>query len=626
MAVAADVGNAEDCARLVSEHLERYGRLDVLVNSAGIGFGGTVEDLAAKHFDLQVGVNLRGLFLVTQAAIPLLRESRGWIVNLASIAGTLPAPGLATYGATKAAVISLTRSLNEELEVDGVRAVAICPGFVDTAMAQWSGIPTDEMIRPEDCAEVVRMVLRLSPHARVPQVVIERVGLEERRCAARRSVMTLADFPRVPLLFGPSPVHRLERLSEHLGGAVEIWAKREDCNSGLAYGGNKMRKLEYLAADALAQGCDTLVSIGGVQSNHTRQVAAVAAQLGLGCVLVQEHWVDWDDPVYDKVGNILLSRIMGADVRLSDRPASTSASGRAGRRRSPTSRRAAASRTRSRPAPPTIRSAATASRAGRDEVAEQERELGVFFDTIVVCSVTGSTQAGMIAGFAGQERAAHACSASTARRRWSRRGSRSRGSRAARPRRSGSAATLADDEIVLLDEWHAGTYGIPDAKTIEAIRLCARLEGMLTDPVYEGKSMAALIDLVQRRPDRARLARALRPPRRPAGAERRTPARSSWATATLFDAVWTSSPSIAAVARIRTECRASRRVSRSSSLVAPPIPHALRDSAALPLIPNARRSLAPDRRRRMEDASYDRPAVDHLEREPHSAESPCNCP
>jgi NAD(P)-dependent dehydrogenase (short-subunit alcohol dehydrogenase family) len=176
VAVAADVGDAEDCARVVAEHRERFGRLDVLVNSAGIGIGGTVEDLPAKHLDLQLGVNLRGLFLVTQAAIPLLRESHGLIVNLASIAGTLPTPGLAAYGATKAAVISLTRSLNEELDGDGVRAIAICPGFVDTAMAEWSGLAGDEMIRPEDCAEVVRMCLRLSPRARIPQVVIERMG------------------------------------------------------------------------------------------------------------------------------------------------------------------------------------------------------------------------------------------------------------------------------------------------------------------------------------------------------------------------------------------------------------------------------------------------------------------
>ena len=175
-AVAADVADADACSELVAAHQARFGRLDVLVNSAGIGIGGRVEDLPAKHFDLQFGVNVRGLFLVTQAAIPLLRASRGWIVSLASIAGTIPSPGLATYAATKAAVISLTRSLNGELEGDGVRAIAICPGFVDTPMAQWSGLESDEMIQPEDCAEVVRMLLRLSPNARIPQVVIERLN------------------------------------------------------------------------------------------------------------------------------------------------------------------------------------------------------------------------------------------------------------------------------------------------------------------------------------------------------------------------------------------------------------------------------------------------------------------
>ena len=203
-------------------------------------------------------------------------------------------------------------------------------------------------------------------------------------------------FDRVPLLFGPSPVHRLERLSEQLGGAVDIWAKREDCNSGLAYGGNKVRKLEYLAADALAQGCDTLVSIGGVQSNHTRQVAAVAARLGLRCVLVQERWVDWPDVVYDKVGNILLSRIMGADVRLD--PSGFDI----GIRRSWED--ALASVEESGGKPYAIPAGASDHPLGglgfarwADEVAEQERELSVFFDTVVVCSVTGSTQAGMIA-------------------------------------------------------------------------------------------------------------------------------------------------------------------------------------------------------------------------------------
>jgi 1-aminocyclopropane-1-carboxylate deaminase len=127
--------------------------------------------------------------------------------------------------------------------------------------------------------------------------------------------VSLSDFPRYPLMFGPSPVHRLDRLSQHLGGAA-VWAKREDCNSGLAYGGNKIRKLEYLVPDALAGGATHLVSIGGVQSNHTRQVAAVAAKLGLKARLVQESWVDWPDPLNDRVGNIMLSRIMGAQVEL----------------------------------------------------------------------------------------------------------------------------------------------------------------------------------------------------------------------------------------------------------------------------------------------------------------------
>jgi NAD(P)-dependent dehydrogenase (short-subunit alcohol dehydrogenase family) len=176
VAVTADVADADACTELVAAHEARFGRLDVLVNSAGIGIGGLVEDLPAKHFDLQFDVNVRGLFLVTQAAIPLLRASHGWVVNLASIAGTIPSPGLATYAATKAAVISFTRSLNGELEGDGVRAIAICPGFVDTPMAEWSGLRSEEMIQPEDCAEIVRMLLRLSPNARVPQVVIERLG------------------------------------------------------------------------------------------------------------------------------------------------------------------------------------------------------------------------------------------------------------------------------------------------------------------------------------------------------------------------------------------------------------------------------------------------------------------
>ncbi len=307
--------------------------------------------------------------------------------------------------------------------------------------------------------------------------------------------MPLTDFPRHPLTFGPSPIHPLPRLSEHLGGNVEIWAKREDCNSGLAYGGNKVRKLEYLVPDALAKGCDTLVSIGGVQSNHTRQVAAVAAHLGLRCVLVQEHWVEWPDSVYDRVGNILMSRIMGADVRLSD------AGFDIGFR--PSLEEALASVESSGGTPYAIPAGASDHPLGgmgfahwAMEVEQQERELGTFFDTIVVCSVTGSTQAGMIAGFATQDRPRRVVGidgSATVQQTWDQIARIARNTAEA----IGLGRPLADDEIELVDGYHAGIYGVPDAATIDAIRTVGRLEGMITDPVYEGKSMAGLIDMVR---------------------------------------------------------------------------------------------------------------------------------
>ncbi len=307
--------------------------------------------------------------------------------------------------------------------------------------------------------------------------------------------MSLDSFERVPLLFGPSPVHRLERLTEHLGGA-EIWAKRDDVSSGLAFGGNKTRKLEFLAADALAKGCDTLVSIGGVQSNHTRQVAAVAAHLGLKCVLVQESWVDWPDVVYDRVGNIQLSRLMGADVRLVESEFGI------GFKKS--WEQALADVEAAGGTPYAIPAGASDHELGglgyarwAQEVAEQEARLGVFFDTVVVCSVTGSTHAGMIAGFAGQERGRRVIGIDG-----SAKPAETREQVARIARRTAELVELGrdlrDDEIVLDERYHAGIYGIPDEATLEAMRLAARLEGMITDPVYEGKSMAGLVDLVGR--------------------------------------------------------------------------------------------------------------------------------
>jgi 1-aminocyclopropane-1-carboxylate deaminase len=302
-------------------------------------------------------------------------------------------------------------------------------------------------------------------------------------------------FDRYPLLFGPSPVHRLERLTDHLGGA-RVWAKRDDVSSGLAFGGNKTRKLEYLLADAVAQGCDTLVSIGGVQSNHTRQVAAVAAHAGLKCVLVQESWVDWPDAVYDRVGNILLSRILGADVRLVK--AEFSIGFKESWEQALADVEAAGGKPYRIPAGASDHPLGGLGYARwAQEVAEQEAELGVFFDTVIVCSVTGSTHAGMVAGFASQKRPRRVIGIDAS----------------AKPEETLAQVTriaqrtaelievgreLTPDELILDERYHAGTYGIPDERTLEAIRLGARLEGMVTDPVYEGKSLAGLIDLVSR--------------------------------------------------------------------------------------------------------------------------------
>ena len=176
LAVVADVADDGDCRRLVEEHRGRHGRLDVLVNSAGVGIGGDIADMPTKHVELQLDVNLRGLMLVTAAALPLLREARGLVVNLASIAGTMGTPFLPVYGAAKAAVIQFTDTLNRGEQEHGMRATAISPGFVDTPMTDWNPMPKEEMIRPEDCAEIVRLLLRLSPYARIPHVVVERVG------------------------------------------------------------------------------------------------------------------------------------------------------------------------------------------------------------------------------------------------------------------------------------------------------------------------------------------------------------------------------------------------------------------------------------------------------------------
>jgi 1-aminocyclopropane-1-carboxylate deaminase len=306
--------------------------------------------------------------------------------------------------------------------------------------------------------------------------------------------VSLEDFERYPLLFGPSPVHPLDRLTAHLGGA-RVWAKREDCNSGLAYGGNKTRKLEYLVPDALAQGADTLVSIGGIQSNHTRQVAAVAAKLGLNARLVQESWVNWPDSVNDRVGNILLSRIMGAHVEIVE--SGFGIGFKQSWENALEDVRSAGGVPYAIPAGASDHPLGGLGFAGwAREVQEQEQQLGVFFDTIVVCSVTGSTQAGMIAGFAGQDRPRRVLGIDASAKLDE---TRAQVEKIARNTAEliGLGRDLRADEITVLPGWAGDFYGIPVQSTLDAIRLTGRLEGMIIDPVYEGKSMAGLIDLVR---------------------------------------------------------------------------------------------------------------------------------
>jgi 1-aminocyclopropane-1-carboxylate deaminase len=307
--------------------------------------------------------------------------------------------------------------------------------------------------------------------------------------------MNLAKFERYKLTFGPTPIEHLPRLTAALGGKVEIYAKRDDCNSGLAMGGNKLRKLEYIVPDAIKSGADTLVSIGGVQSNHTRMVAATAAKIGMKCVVIQEKWVPHFDAVYDRVGNILMTRLMGADSRLVDDGFDI------GIRKSwedaMQSVRDAGGVPYGIPAGASVHKYGGLGYVGfAEEVRAQEKELGFRFDYIIVCVVTGSTQAGMIVGFAADraDRVVGIDASGTLAQ-----------TRAQVRQIVDNTAELVelgrkvrDDEIVINPDYAYPAYGVPSEETNEAIRLAARTEAMITDPVYEGKSMQGMIDLVKK--------------------------------------------------------------------------------------------------------------------------------
>ena len=305
----------------------------------------------------------------------------------------------------------------------------------------------------------------------------------------------LRNFERYPLTFGPTPIEPLNRLSEHLGGGVKLYAKREDCNSGLAFGGNKIRKLEYIVPDAIASGADTLVTIGGVQSNHTRQVAATAAKIGMKCRLIQESWAPYQDAVYDRVGNILLSRVLGAEIEMVDEGFDIGI--RESWERALEDVKDKGGNPYAIPAGGSMHKFGGLGFVGfAEEVRAQEQQLGFKFDYVVVCTVTGSTHAGMLVGFAKDGRARNVIGIDAS----------------CTPEQTKAqvldiAKKTADlvelgheivvEDVVLKEEYAYPVYGVPSEETNAAIRMCARLEGMMTDPVYEGKSMQGMIDLVR---------------------------------------------------------------------------------------------------------------------------------
>ena len=309
-------------------------------------------------------------------------------------------------------------------------------------------------------------------------------------------MINLDKFERYPLTFGPTPIEHLPRLTKAIGGKVEIFAKRDDCNSGLAMGGNKLRKLEYIVPDAIASGADTLVSIGGVQSNHTRMVAATAAKIGMKCVVIQESWVPHDDAVYDRVGNIMMTRLMGADSRLVDEGFDI------GIRKSwedaMQSVRDAGGTPYAIPAGASVHKYGGLGYVGfAEEVRLQEGEMGIKFDYVIVCVVTGSTQGGMIVGFAADNRADRVIgidgSGTVDQLRSQVRSIVDKTSKLV-----GLGRDVRDDEIIINPDYAYPAYGVPSHETNEAIRLAARTEAMITDPVYEGKSMQGMIDLVKK--------------------------------------------------------------------------------------------------------------------------------
>ena len=306
-------------------------------------------------------------------------------------------------------------------------------------------------------------------------------------------IEALHKHPRARLALLPTPIHRLERLSERLGGP-EIWIKRDDL-TGLAGGGNKTRKLEFLVGDALRSGADTLVTVGAIQSNHTRQTAAAAARVGLDCVLLHNGWAPDAGAFYRRTGNVLLSEILGAELVFDGAQRSVGDAGDLD---------AVVQRLVDRGRRPYLVPGGASDHplgglgyaACAAEIAAQAGELGVRFDVIVHCTGSSGTQAGLLAGLAALPHAARVIGVSDDDETTDKR---------ERVLRLGNATldmlgepphlTDADVEVLASDP---NPYGVADHGTVAAIRLFARTEGLIADPVYEGKAIRGLMELIER--------------------------------------------------------------------------------------------------------------------------------
>jgi 1-aminocyclopropane-1-carboxylate deaminase len=297
--------------------------------------------------------------------------------------------------------------------------------------------------------------------------------------------------PRLRFAQLPTPLHPLPRLTEHLGGP-RLWIKRDDL-TGLAGGGNKTRKLEFVVADAVRAGADTLVTVGAVQSNHTRQTAAAAARAGLRCVLLHNAWAPEPGPGYRTVGNVLLSDLLGAELYADDTPRHIDDPGRIDELVDHLRREGHK--------PYRIPGGASEHPLGGHgyaacaaEIERQGEMLGIRFDVIVHCTGSSSTQSGLLAGLAALENPARVIGVADDDereekcRRVLRLANETLATLGLRQR-----VTPEQVEVVVVDD---NPYGAAGQETIDAIHLLARTEGLIADPVYEGRAVRALVELV----------------------------------------------------------------------------------------------------------------------------------